>query len=290
MASDQSSFDVANLFRVDGLVAVITGGGTGIGLSIAKALALNGAAKVYIIGRRLEKLQEAAAASPHGNIIALQGDVTSKDDLAAIVARITSEVGYINLLVCNSGIGGPNLLPILHKDTSIAELKEYIWTNWTQEGFSKTFEVNVTAVFFTAIAFIELLDLGNKKKNYEDVSSQIIVTSSIAAYLRQVVTGFAYPTSKAAVDHMSKSLSTYLIPYGIRVNTLNPGSFSTELTEKLIGKVDGFSPESLPGKRLGNDQDLAGTTLYLCSKAGAYLNGLALVIDGGSLSVRPSSY
>lgn len=167
----------------------------------------------------------------------------------------------------------------------------------------------MTAVFFTAIAFLELLQLGNEKKNFGSTSSQIIVTSSIAAYLRQIFTGFAYPSSKAAVDHLAKSLSTHLMPHRIRVNTLNPGSFPSmfpgvfftidldadgfskaEMTEQLVEKVLGFSADSQPGGRLGNEEDLAGAALYLCSKAGAYLNGLALVIDGGALSVTPSSY
>ncbi|KAI2464234.1 hypothetical protein F4781DRAFT_413691 [Annulohypoxylon bovei var. microspora] len=278
----------SELFRVDGLVAVVTGGGTGIGLIIAKTLALNGAAKVYIIGRRLEKLEEAAAVSPHGNIIPLQGDVTSKDDLDAVVAKITADVGFINLLFCNSGISGPNHFG-MPKDPSVSQMRDFIWQNWSQEDFTNTLGVNVTSVFFTAIAFTELLSRGNDKES-QKVSSQIVVTASIASFLRVGPTGFAYLMSKVAVNHMAKSLSSYLVPYRIRVNCLNPGPFPSEMTEQIIGRVPGFTAESSPEKRIMNEADLVGATLYLCSTAGSYINGLSLILDGGVIGTQPSTY
>ncbi|KAF9775541.1 hypothetical protein IL306_006344 [Fusarium sp. DS 682] len=309
MEQKQSTFEAGSLFKVDGLVAVITGGGTGIGLSIARTLAENGASKVYILGRRLEKLKEAAASSPHDNIIPIQADVTSKDDLERAVSQVTTEVGYINLLICNSGITGPGFIT-MRPDASPAEFKDYIWQNWTQEEFSKTSEVNVTAVLFTAIAFLELLHQGNKRGQPGDASSQIIVTASVASYMRRASLGFAYMLSKGAVNHMAKILSTQFVRYNIRVNIFNLGtfpskspayrtpgtsqkaelSFAADMTESFIGKVPGFSPEGMPGRRLGNATDLIGATLYLSSKAGSYLNGVSLVIDGGVLSVVPSTY
>lgn len=203
---------------------MVADGTTGIGLTIAQTLAHNGASKVFIVGRRLEKLQEAAATSPHGNIIPIQADVTSKDDLKRVVAQVTADVGYVNLLACNAGTTGPNMLS-LKKDPTPAELRDYVWENWSTEDFTQTFDVNVTSVFFTAIAFVELLDKGNARGNMADITSQVIVTASVASYLRRMSTGFAYSISKAAVNHTFKMLSTYLGPYSIRVNALNPGPF-----------------------------------------------------------------
>ena len=217
-----ASLDAAALFRVPNLVAVITGGGTGLGLMMAKALAHNGAHRVYILGRRRHKLDEAAQASPHGNIVPLQCDVTSKDALAAAAAHVERETGYINLLVANAGIMGPQVGG-LKKDASVRELQEFLW-NWDAGEFSRTYEVNNTAVFFTAVAFLGLLDKGNQKGNVEGVSSQIIVTASIAGLLRIVITGFAYVTSKAAAVSMTKALATVLAPHGIRANAIAPGS------------------------------------------------------------------
>lgn len=219
-----TNLSASNLFTVPSLVAVITGGGTGIGLMMAKALAFNGAAKVYILGRRIEKLQEAAQLSPHGNIIPLQCDVTSKDALAAAATHIENETGFINLLIANSGTSGP-MIGAMPQDPSLKQFKDFTWA-WSADEFTNTFAVNNTAVFFTAIAFLELLDAGNRQGNVSGVSSQIIVTASIASFIRKVVSGFAYMSSKAGTASMTKSLSTMLAPYGIRCNGLAPGSQS----------------------------------------------------------------
>jgi len=219
-----ASPDAATLFRVPGLVAVITGGATGLGLMMAKALASNGASSVYIIGRRLDRLSAAASFSP-SVIKPIVGDVTSKASLASIAQRIASEVGHIDLLVCNSGVGGPAMSDI-PKDASLKQFRDAVWEKWSMEDFAGTYATNISAVFFTAVAFLELLDAGNKREReggMRGVASQIVITGSIAAYIRVVVSGFAYVSSKAGVTQMAKALSTFLAPHGIRVNTLAPG-------------------------------------------------------------------
>ncbi len=156
-----SSIDAATLFSVKNLVAVVTGGGSGIGLMIAKALALNGAHKVYIVGRREGNLQTAAKESPHGNIIPVVGDVTSKSDLAKITKQIQQEVGYVNVLIANSGISGPQV-PSVTKETPIEEFQKGLWDLDFQE-YTQTFAVNCSGVFFSIAAFLGLLDAGNKR-------------------------------------------------------------------------------------------------------------------------------
>lgn len=187
---------------------------------MAEALSINGAAKVYIIGRREEKLREVAESSP--NIIPIVGDVTSKASLKEMAARIKAETGYVNLVIANSGIMGP-LVDKLPKDPSLEQFKDYVWDNWSMEDYSSTYHVNSTAVFFTAVAFLELLDAGNKHNNMEGVSSQVLITASIASYIRIVVSGYAYVTSKAAAAHLMKCLATQFAPWGIRCNSLAPG-------------------------------------------------------------------
>ena len=215
-----SSLDAANLFNVKGLVAVITGGGSGIGLMMAKALALNGAHKVYIIGRRKEVLEAAAKESPHGNIIPLVGDVTSKDALQSIASHIEKEVGYINVLIANSGIGGPQSTSIT-PETSLQDFQSALW-NQSFDDYTQTFAVNTSAVFFCIVAFLKLLDAGNKKGNVEQ-QSQVIATGSIGAFNRRASAGYAYSQSKAAVTLLMKNMSTNLAPYGIRANVIAPG-------------------------------------------------------------------
>ncbi|KAG8530449.1 uncharacterized protein KY384_004951 [Bacidia gigantensis] len=281
-----SAFNVGELFKVQGLVALITGGGSGIGLMMTKALALNGAHKVYIVGRRKEALEAAAKESPHGNIIPIAGDVSSKQDLQAVADQVKSEVGYLNLLIANSGIGGPQT-KLLKDIKSIDELQSEIW-NLDSQSFTNTFNVNVTAAFFTIAAFLNLLDAGNKKGNVEQ-KSQIITTSSIGGFNRQPPGGFAYGLSKAAATHLAKQLASVLIPYDIRSNVLTPGLYPSDLAAGLIG--EGPIPrEKVPLQRVGTDEDMAGAILYLTSRAGAYCNGNVVVTDGGRLAQVPSVY
>ena len=215
-----SSLEAANLFNVKGLVAVITGGGSGIGLMMTKALALNGAHKVYIVGRRKEVLEAAAKESPHGNIIPIIGDVTSKDTLQSIASQIEKEVGYINVLIANSGVGGPPNLSITPQ-TSFEEYHSILW-NQSFDEYTNTFAVNTAAVFFCIVAFLKLLDAGNNKGNVEQ-KSQVIATSSIGGFNRKAKAGFAYGESKAATTHLMKQMATNLAPYGIRSNVIAPG-------------------------------------------------------------------
>jgi NAD(P)-dependent dehydrogenase (short-subunit alcohol dehydrogenase family) len=232
------SLAAQNLFHVNGLVAVITGGGSGpfpdlpeiihtdtnkpvgIGLMMAKALALNGAHKVYIIGRRKDVLEKAAASVPTENIIPLVGDVTSKESLASIVSTITSEVGYINVLIANSGILGP-VGTSLTAIPTIAEFQKS-FGEMSFEDYNDTFRVNVVAVWFTVVAFLGLLDEGNKKGNVFQ-KSQVITTSSIAGFNRMSASSFAYGQTKAAATHLAKQLASGLVPYGIRSNAIAPG-------------------------------------------------------------------
>lgn len=187
---------------------------------MAKALAVNGAKAVYIVGRRKDRLEAAAKESTHGNIIPIQGDVTSKDSLKSIADQIKQEIGYINVLIANSGISGPQHSK-LTPESSLEEFQSTLW-NASFEEYTETSAVNNTAVFFTVIAFLHLLQAGNQKGNVEQ-KSQIIATSSVAAFNRKAPGGLAYGQSKAAVTHMVKQLSTNLVPYDIRANVLAPG-------------------------------------------------------------------
>lgn len=192
----------------------------GIGLMMAKALALNGAHKVYIVGRRKEVLEAAAKESPHGNIIPLVGDVTSKDSLRSVVTYIEKDTGYINVVIANSGILGPRT-PSITPDTSLEEFQATLWDTPFEE-YTQTFVVNTSAVYFTIVAFLMLLDAGNKKGNVSQ-RSQVIATSSIGGFIRNAPGGYVYAQSKAATTLLLKQLSTTLVPYRIRANVLAPG-------------------------------------------------------------------
>jgi NAD(P)-dependent dehydrogenase (short-subunit alcohol dehydrogenase family) len=162
----------------------------------------------------------------HGNIIPLQGDVTSKLELSAIVNKITDEQGFINVLIANSGITGP-MLDGMPKDPTISQFRDFLWETDSTK-FTDTFNVNVTSVFFSLVAFLELLDAGNKKGNVEQ-KSQIITVSSVAGFNRQPIAGYAYSSTKAGATHMMKNFATGLVPYDIRSNVIAPGSTLSRL-------------------------------------------------------------
>ncbi|KAM3064823.1 hypothetical protein ACMFMF_011663 [Clarireedia jacksonii] len=188
---------------------------------MARALALNGAHKVYIVGRRKEVLEDAAKSVSTNNIIPLVGDVTSKESIASIVSHIKSEIGYINLLIANSGVGGPQGTKPISASISIEEFAE-IYGSPSFAEMTRTFEVNTVAVMQCITAFLPLLDAGNKKGNLQQ-KSQIIATSSIAGFSRKVPPGFLYGQSKAATTHLIKQMATLLGKWDIRANALAPG-------------------------------------------------------------------
>ncbi|KAJ5569236.1 short chain dehydrogenase reductase [Penicillium hetheringtonii] len=287
-----ASISKPSLFDVNGIVAVITGGGSGLGLFMTRALAENGAKKVYILGRRKNILEQAAENIGTQNITSVQCDVTDQDALKSAVAFIEKDAGYINLLVANSGIPGPSgSVPV---GSGIAQLQDTLY-NIPMSEFTNTFHVNCTAVFYTTIAFLALLDAGNKDKTYQSGRSQVIATSSIGSFNRKVTAGFAYGVSKAATTMMMKVLATYLVPYRIRANVLCPGLFPTDLTTNLIHGTDptvegSFPLDQIPAERAGTPEDIMGPLLYLASRAGAYCNGNCVLTDGGRLSVTPATY
>ena len=163
----------------------------------------------------------------------LKGDVTSKDELAAAAEQIRSEVGFVNAVIANSGITGPTLNE-LREGASLEEIQQFLWKT-PMEDYSKTFDLNCTAVLYTLLAFLPLLDTGNKSSSSPTATtgtkSQFITTSSIAAFNRRQTAGFGYGASKAAVTHLMKMMAHYLAPHHIRVNVFAPGQYPSEMTD-----------------------------------------------------------
>jgi NAD(P)-dependent dehydrogenase (short-subunit alcohol dehydrogenase family) len=263
---------------------------------MTKAFALNGAHKVYIIGRRKEKLEETAKLSP-SNIVPIVGDVTSKESLISVAAQIKQETGYVNLVCCNSGTM-PDPVAAKPADSTVAEYAQAA-LQLDPQDWNTTFATNSTSIAFTTFAFLELLAAGNEKANCLGRKSQVLVTTSIAGYSRTPGTNLAYGASKAAATHLIKHLAGTLAPFAIRVNGVAPGLFPSVLAEGLIAGVSpngnpmeegSISAKIIPVTRVGVEDDMAGTVLYVASKAGAYLNGNVTVLDGGRLSQFPGTY
>ncbi|TLD34666.1 NAD(P)-binding protein [Venturia nashicola] len=300
-----SELDVGRLFGVEGVVGVVTGGGSGIGLMLAKALAHNKAKRVYIIGRRKEKLDEAVEQiGREGVVVPLVGDITDQQSLKKMADVVREREGYIDVLIPNAGkfrffssslrLGSLKLFLDLSADCSIEEFVDLAWKT-PMADFTDTYNVNITGVYYTILAFLALLDKGNKqeRKWNPEVMSQVVVVGSIAAFSRMKGASFAYNSSKAGVTHLSKHLSTYFGRWEIRVNVIAPGLYPSEMVAPISdddSKVGSISANVIPATRKGTEMDMAGVILSLVSRAGAYYNGSVFVTDGGRLGILPSSY
>ncbi|KAK1147897.1 hypothetical protein N8T08_000412 [Aspergillus melleus] len=260
---------------------------------MSHTLASNGANKIYILGRRKEVLETAAASYPD-IITPIQADVTSKSDLQAAVEKITLETGYVNLVIANSGTIGPVVRFNPSPSTTVSDLRDTLFTGFNPLDMTDTLHVNVTAAFFTMTAFLELLDAGNKKAQeaggfggpvlgpahapVPTVQSQVIFTTSVSAFSRHWSSSPPYLASKVAVMQIAK--------YAI---------YPSELASSLIGnrkpEEEAFEdPRFIPARRFGGDEEMAGAILYLASRAGSYSNGSILLTDGGRLSVMTGTY
>jgi NAD(P)-dependent dehydrogenase (short-subunit alcohol dehydrogenase family) len=208
---------------------------------MAKSLDANGAAKVYIIGRRFDKLEEVASQAINKSIIPIKGDVSKKESLAECAARVASETPFVNVVIANSGAQGPTIND-LPKDRTLplAEFHEFLWKPSFSE-FNEAFEINSTAMFFTMVAFLPLLDAGNNHKSSPTletgVKSQFIITGSIGSLSRRPGMGFAYSASKAAATLMMKQISTMLVPYHIRANIINPGIYPSDMSAVSVYQI-----------------------------------------------------
>ncbi|GJE97661.1 NAD(P)-binding protein [Phanerochaete sordida] len=283
---------ISELFSVDGLVAVVTGGGTGIGLMIAAALEQNGAT-VYIVGRRLEMVEKAAREhNRHGKLIPAQCDVTSTESVDALIATVQEQHGYINLLVNNAGVA-LNHLPATGapgpETGDIAAFQSALLGAGARADWGTTFGVNVTAAYYTTVQFLALLDAGNRRPHAPGVTSQVVTVASLAGFRRDEKNfTVSYAVSKAAAVHLGKLLANMLKGWQIRSNVIAPGIFPSEMSDGLVSEE--AMKAAVPLGRQGDINDMGGLILYLASRAGAYINGSVQLIDGGRLSLFPSTY
>lgn len=287
-------FDASKLFDVSGFVCVVTGGGTGIGLMCSQALAANGA-KVYITGRRTEALENAAKShDPNhdgsGTIIPIgPTDVTEKEDLEALVRDLQTKEKYINLLICNAGIPGPKAEPE-HDDAS--DLKKKLWDNESVEDWNSTYNTDVTAVYFTTVAFLPLLQAAIEPQGpLPRFGASVITISSMSGQMKHAQGHFAYNAAKGATIHLTKLMSSEFQRAWIRVNSIAPGYFPSEMTAK---SSDENQKSELPAEKVqdkghvpamrgGRETEMGMTALYLAKNE--YVNGQIITVDGGVMNV-----
>ncbi len=245
---------------LDGKVAVVTGGSTGIGLGIARRFASEGAS-VVITGRRLAEL-DAAVHEIGTGAFAIRADVSRLSDLDALFDQVKARHGRIDVLVANAGGG------------ELAALGDI-----TEEHFDRTFDINVKGVLFTVQKALPLLG---------DGSSVILTGSTTSALGGQAFS--VYSATKAAVRNFARSWILDLKGKGIRVNVLSPGPIRTP---GLLGLASPDQQQALldmfaakvPLGRVGEPDEIGKAAVFLASDASSFVNGIELFVDGGEAQV-----
>ncbi|MGE2733454.1 SDR family NAD(P)-dependent oxidoreductase [Mycolicibacterium vaccae] len=251
-----------NPFDLTGHVAVVTGGGSGIGLGIAEGLARAGAT-VAILGRNAGRLDTAAEQlRAHGRpVLPLVCDVADEDATTAAMARIRDEFGWLDSCFANAGVRGV-FTPVL--ETSLAEFREVT-------------RVDLDGVFVTLReAARQMIAAGR--------GGSLVAVSSLGAF-QGMPRQPAYAASKAGVTALTDSLAVELARYGIRANSVAPGWFDTEMTSEGLNN-ERFRERVLPRvpvRRWGAAEDMAGVAVYLAGSASRYHTGDVLRLDGGYL-------
>jgi len=249
------------LFDLTGKVAIITGSSKGIGKAIAERMAEHGA-KVVISSRKAGPCEEVAneinGKYGEGRAMAIPANIASKEDLQRLVDETNAAWGQIDILVCNAA-SNPYAGPM----AGIAD-----------EQFEKIFHNNVLANhWLTQMVSPQML---------ERKDGAIVIISSIGGLRGNALIG-AYNVSKAADMQLARNLAVEWGPSNVRVNCIAPGLIQTDFARYLWEneEVLKVTVEPNPMKRIGQPDEIAGTAVYLCSKAGSYVNGQTLVVDGG---------
>ncbi|CAM3972793.1 SDR family oxidoreductase [Alicyclobacillus pomorum] len=255
--------DVFDLFRLNGKVALITGGGRGLGEQIARAYVEAGA-KVVLCSRRVEnceKVKEELIAMG-GEAVALPLDLTKPDSVNEVVEKILNHFGQIDILVNNSGAswGAPAF-------------------EMPYEAWMKVIQTNLTGTFLMSQA------VGRHMK--EHGGGKIINIASVAG-LRgtppEVLDAVGYNASKGGVITLTRDLAVKWARYNIYVNAIAPGFFPTKMTKDVLAKGGDQITSNTPLRRVGGDRDLQGAALYFASAASDFVTGQILAVDGGSVA------
>jgi NAD(P)-dependent dehydrogenase (short-subunit alcohol dehydrogenase family) len=248
-----------DLFSIEGKVALVTGGTRGIGLMIARGYVEAGA-KVYVASRNAGLCQEVAAElSKHGTCIGLPADLSTQAEADRLAAEIAEREPALPILVNNAGANWG------------APLAEYPDSAW-----DKILALNVKAVFHLTRALTPLLEKAAKPGD----PARVINIGSIDGLHVPGLETYAYSTSKAAVHHLTRVLARRLAP-NVTVNAVAPGPFESKMMAATLDRFRDAIVSSCPLGRIGEPEDMAGVAIYLASRAGAYVTGAVIPVDGG---------
>ncbi len=250
----------ADLFSLNGRVALVTGASSGLGTQFAKALAENGAA-VALVARRADRLADMKKAieAAGGRAVAIEADVTDRTAITLAFDAAEAAFGTVTILVNNAGVA--------HGGRAV---------DMPAEEWRRVLGTNLDAVFYWAQEAARRMLAAKKQGAIINIASVLGLAVSKGAV--------AYATAKAGVIQVTKALAVELAFKGVRVNAIAPGWFVTELNDTyLLSEAGEAIKREIPMGRFGNDGDLDGALLLLASDAGRFITGATIVVDGGQV-------
>jgi NAD(P)-dependent dehydrogenase (short-subunit alcohol dehydrogenase family) len=245
-----------DLFSIEGKVALVTGGSRGIGLMIARGF-VDAGARVYVSSRKAEVCDRVAAEL---GCASLPADVSTEAGARGLAAAIAKRERALHVLVNNAGANWG------------APLAEYPDSAW-----DKVLALNVKAIFHLTRALLPQLEAASRPGD----PARVINIGSIDGLQVPVLETYAYSASKAAVHHLTRVLAHQFAARGITVNAIAPGPFESKMMHETLERFRDAIVSSCPLGRIGEPEDMAGAAIYLASRAGAYLTGAVIPVDGG---------
>ncbi|MEO1647772.1 MAG: SDR family oxidoreductase [Pseudomonadota bacterium] len=251
--------DVQKLFSLEGRVAVVTGGSRGIGKMFVEGLLAAGCSKVYISARKLDQMAETVEEFGADKVIAVQADLSQMDGIETLANAIKENETKLDILINNAGA---------------AWGQDYL--EFTEAGWHRTMDLNVKTPFFLTQKLHDLLAEAAKGEH----AAKVVHVSSIDGLRINPWETYPYQASKAAVIQLTKRMAARLIKDNIICTSIAPGAFASEMNKAAKNAPDA-SAALIPSGRIGTPEDMAAAAIYLCSRAGDYVVGTTIPVDGG---------